>query len=882
MKKSEHQAIFRKDYKPSCYLIDSISLLFQLSPKATTVTAETRYYRNANCEEDCSELVLNGEFLQLNDISINGHVLRDHQFSIDEHSLTIKNPPEAFTLKVGTTINPEANSALTGLYRSGGNYCTQCEAEGFRRITYYLDRPDVLAPFRTRIEAAENQCRFLLSNGNLVKKGSLEGGKHFAEWYDPHPKPCYLFALVAGNLSCLKDVFTTKSGKEVSLQIYTEKRNKDKCGHAMVSLKKAMRWDEDVYGLQYDLDSYMVVAVDDFNMGAMENKGLNIFNSKYVLASPETATDQDYIGIEGVIAHEYFHNWTGNRVTCRDWFQLSLKEGLTVFRDQEFSADMNSRAVQRISDVNILRNNQFREDAGPMAHPIRPDSYVEINNFYTVTIYNKGAEVVRMIEKVLGKDNFRKGMDLYFERFDNQAVTCDDFVTAMADASGIDLDQFTLWYSQAGTPVLDVKESWNQENGEYSLTISQQCPATPNQPQKKPFHIPVEIGLLEFSADSTVESATVLARTSQLLVLNERTKTFRFPEKKKRPIVSFLRNFSAPVNVNAFQSREELCLLMAHDDALFNRWNSAHQLSVDIINEVRHSLKLQEEPVVDKRFLEALSVCLDKQEDRALCAKILTLPSESYLAQQVSTVEPDLLHRSVLFVRKAIALYLWEKLEDVYHRCHERDDYSISAAAMAQRSLKNCCLAYLATPGLEDSRGQQLCLHQVQLNANMTDVFAALAALSHFESDTKENVFKTFYEEWRNDSLVVDKWLTLQATSSLSSTLDKVKELMHHEVFSLKNPNKVRALIGAFCGLNHFRFHHDTGAGYRFLAEQVIKIDPLNSQIAARLLVPFVQYSKYTLKLKTLMEEQLIHIANQKDLSADVHEIVAKTLGLKS
>ncbi len=882
MKKSGHQTIFRKDYKPSYYLIDNISLLFQLSPKATIVTAETRYYRNAKCEEKSGKLLLNGEFLQLNSISLDGHLLRDDQFSIDERSLTIKNPPKAFTLKVVTTINPEKNSALTGLYRSGGNYCTQCEAEGFRRITYYLDRPDVLATFRTRIEAEKKQCKVLLSNGNLVKKGSLDGARHFAEWYDPHPKPSYLFALVAGNLSCLEDIFTTQSGKEVSLQIYTEKRNRDKCGHAMVSLKKAMRWDEDVYGLEYDLDSYIVVAVDDFNMGAMENKGLNIFNSKYVLASPETATDQDYIGIEGVIAHEYFHNWTGNRVTCRDWFQLSLKEGLTVFRDQEFSADMNSRAVQRIRDVNILRNNQFREDAGPMAHPVRPDSYVEINNFYTVTIYNKGAEVVRMIEKLLGKDNFRKGMDLYFKRFDNQAVTCDDFINAMADASGIDLDQFKLWYSQAGTPKLEVKESWDQYSGEYSLTISQQCPATPNQPQKSPFLIPVEIGLLEFSAGSTVESATVPESTDYLLVLKERTKTYRFPAKKNKPIVSFLRNFSAPVNVNKFQSREELCLLMAYDDALFNRWNAAHQLSVEIINDVHHSLKFEKKPTVDKRYLEALSVCLDKQEDKALCAKILTLPSELYLAQQVKIVEPDLLHRSVLFVRKTIALFLWKKLEDVYYRCQERDEYSISAAAMAQRSLKNCCLAYLATPGLDDSRGQQFCLDQIRLKANMTDVFAALAALSHFESDKKEDAFKTFYEEWRNDSLVVDKWLTLQATSSLPSTLETVKELMNHEAFSLKNPNKVRALIGAFCGLNHFRFHHDTGAGYRFLAEQVIKIDPLNSQIAARLLVPLVSYSKYTLKLKTMMAEQLYYIANQKGLSADVHEIVAKTLDRKS
>ncbi|MEE4241668.1 MAG: aminopeptidase N, partial [Desulfopila sp.] len=727
MKKTKHQAIFRKDYTPSSYLIENISLLFQLNPGSTTVTAETTFYRNQK-SNDFSSLVLDGEMLHLESISLDGRTLQENLYTIDSKGLTLQRPPEAFTLRIVTTIYPEKNSALSGLYRSGGNYCTQCEAEGFRRITYYLDRPDVLATFTTRIEADSDDYKILLSNGNLKQKGTLNNKRHFAEWHDPHPKPSYLFALVAGNLSSITDTFITKSGNCVSLQIYTENKNRNKCDHAMSSLKKAMRWDEEVYGLEYDLDNYMIVAVDDFNMGAMENKGLNIFNSKYVLASHETATDQDYIGIEGVIAHEYFHNWTGNRVTCRDWFQLSLKEGLTVFRDQEFSADMNSRTVQRIDDVNILRNNQFREDAGPMAHPVRPDAYVEVNNFYTVTVYNKGAEVVRMIERILGNTLFRKGMDLYFEKYDNQAVTCDDFVDVMAEASGVDLNQFKLWYSQAGTPVLEVEELWDKESGEYVVTVSQKCPPSPKQQKKSPFHIPIEIGLLEFSKNAIEGTVTLEKTTRKLLELKKSKERFSFKNLKNKPLLSFLRNFSAPVKVRKFQPKSELFLLMAHDDDLFNRWNYAHQLTVDVIKNVTLSLKFGKKPIVDKDYLEALSVCIQKQEDMALCAKILTFPSEPYLAQQMKVVEPELLHRSVTIVKKTVAIFLWNWLEDTYRQCYDADRHSISAAAMAQRSLKNCCLAYLSLPGIEDSAAQQLCLKHLRMSRNMTDVFAALSA----------------------------------------------------------------------------------------------------------------------------------------------------------
>jgi aminopeptidase N len=879
MKNPDHKKVYRQDYLPSPYLAESIQLLFQLNSRKTRVVAITQLKRNGKFPGEVGELHLDGEFLTLIDIAIDAVPLKKDRFKLGTNKLILFDPPETFTLQVTTEIDPEANTALSGLYRSGGNYCTQCEAEGFRRITYYLDRPDVLATFTTRIEADRTQCPVLLSNGNLLEKGMLEGNDHYAVWQDPYPKPCYLFALVAGDLSCIQDGFKTQSGKEIALRIYVEPRNKEKCSHAMASIKKAMRWDEQKYGLEYDLENYMIVAVDDFNMGAMENKGLNIFNSKYVLASPESATDQDYVGIEGVVAHEYFHNWTGNRVTCRDWFQLSLKEGLTVFRDQEFSADMNSRATQRISDVTVLRNSQFREDAGPMAHPVRPDSYVEINNFYTVTVYNKGAEVVRMLHKIIGEKKFRKGMDLYFEKFDGKAVTCDDFVDTMSEASGTDLEQFKLWYSQSGTPVLEVEEDWNEKSKKFSLKITQKCLPTPSQPDKKPFHIPVEIGLLYSPKSLTSQPASEDDEESHMLELTDRKHEYSFSHFENKPILSFLRDFTAPVKVERFQRREELCYLMARDSNLFNRWDSAFQLSVEIINDFINALRGKAEPGMDRDYLDAFSLCLQDDSDPALTAHALTLPTETYLAQQMEIVEPELLYRAVSSVKESLSTSLYEQFFQVYRICADSSEYTITPRAMGRRSLKNCCLSYMMAPGVADRESIAICLEQYYRKENMTDVIAALTALSHLDIPERKDAFADFYDEWRNNPLVVDKWLSLQAASSLPDTLSTVRELMKHEAFTLTNPNKVRALVGVFCSSNHARFHDDSGAGYRFLTEQVLRLDPINPQIAAKLLVPFTSYSRYTKKLKAMMGEQLQVIHSQKGLSADVYEIIEKCLG---
>lgn len=878
MSSSTHKTIFRKDYLPSPYLIEAINLTFILEPEETRVTSITKYYKNNAFPHQVEELSLNGEELKLIHLALDGVTLRENQYRLTENMLTLLQPPETFTLEITTEINPLANTSLNGLYQSSNNYCTQCEAEGFRRITYFLDRPDVLAKYTTRIEADKNLCPVLLSNGNLVEKGDCNNGTHFAVWQDPFPKPSYLFALVAGDLVHIEDRFITKSGREVDLQIFVEHRNKDKCDHAMVALKKAMKWDEEVYGLEYDLDIYMIVAVDDFNMGAMENKGLNVFNSKYVLASPESATDQDYLGIEGVIAHEYFHNWTGNRVTCRDWFQLSLKEGLTVFRDQEFSADMHSRAVKRINDVKILRNFQFREDAGPMAHPVRPDSYVEINNFYTVTVYNKGAEVVRMLYRIVGKENFHKGMELYFKRFDGMAVTCDDFVTAIADASGMELDQFKLWYSQSGTPLLEIAESWNDEQGEYGITIEQSCEPTPGQDSKKPFHIPLEIGVLEPLTAASGNSLSCAKEICDFVELKEHKHHFNYSGFKEKPVLSISRGFSAPVNTKIEQPREELAFLMAHDSDLFNKWDSAFKLSTDILLETIDLLKKRKKTNLDPLYIEAFKACLGSDGDMALTAQALTLPSETYLAQQITVVEPALINNAVKFVKNSLAKALCVEFSEKYHECEVKEEYFLTGEAMGRRSLKNCCLSYLMASDVIEEKNLQLCLEQFHRAENMTDVIAALAALSHIEGEERDKAFTNFYDKWKHDPLVIDKWFALQACSDLEITLANVKKLMEHEAFSLENPNKVRSLIGVFCSMNHHRFHEENGAGYRFLAQQILAIDKKNPQIAARLVSPFISYVKYSQKLKAQMHEQLRFILMQKGISADVYEIVNKSL----
>ncbi len=870
MTETAHSTIYRKDYQVPPYLIDEINLTFILTDKECVVRALSSLRKN-DAYQGAAPLILDGQELELLSLAIDDQELSPDAYVKDKDGLTIHETPDRFVLETTTKIYPDANTALEGLYRSSGNFCTQCEAEGFRKITYYLDRPDVMARFTTRIEADKESCPVLLSNGNLLEEGGLSGGRHYAVWQDPFPKPCYLFALVAGDLVFIQDTFCTRSGRNIDLRIYVQARNREKCDHAMRSLKKAMQWDEEVFGLEYDLDTFMIVAVDDFNMGAMENKGLNVFNSKYVLASKETATDQDYLGIEGVIAHEYFHNWTGNRVTCRDWFQLSLKEGLTVFRDQEFSADMNSRAVQRIDDVRILRNFQFREDSGPMAHPVRPDSYVEINNFYTVTVYNKGAEVIRMMHTLLGAENFRKGMDLYFARHDGQAVTCDDFAAAMADASAVDLDQFKLWYSQSGTPLLQVKEDWNQGEEEYTLKIRQSCPPTPGQESKKPFHIPVAFGLLDRSGKD-------ISLASNLLELRQEEETFTFKGFQEQPMLSFLRGYTSPVKADTGQGREQLAFLMAHDNDPFNRWDAALRLSGSIILELTAKRERGESLALDPLFVDAVGKILgDTETDRSLLAMALTLPEESYLAQQMDIVDPDNLHLARKFVRQELAATLQEEFRATRDANREQGDYGLSPEQMGRRSLKNVCLSYLLSGDQPAQEDVVLALAQYEKGGNMTDVIAVLAALSHCAIAERQELLDNFYEKWKTDGLVMDKWLILQATSSLPQTLESVRALMDHPAFSLANPNKVRSLIGAF-GSNHVRFHSDDGEGYRFLADQILTLDSRNPQIASRLTTPFATWKRYDQKRQELMQAQLQRIAAKDGLSGDVFEMVRRSL----
>ncbi|BHH83018.1 aminopeptidase N [Desulforhopalus sp. 52FAK] len=871
MKIDQPVAIFRKDYTPFPFNVDSLELDFQLYDDRTIVKATTVYRAVGGGTGDDKDLYLYGEELVLLSILVDGKELGDGAYSKDDKGLTIQSPGQSFTLEIETEIYPEKNSSLEGLYRSSGNYCTQCEAEGFRKITYYPDRPDVLTQFTTRIEADKVQCPVMLSNGNLIDSGETADGRHFAVWQDPFDKPSYLFALVAGQLVSLDDRFKTCSGREVELKIFVEEKNADKCAHAMESLKKSMKWDEDVFGLEYDLDIFMIVAVDDFNMGAMENKGLNVFNSKYVMSTPESATDQDYLGIEGVIGHEYFHNWTGNRVTCRDWFQLSLKEGLTVFRDQEFSSDMNSRAVQRIDDVRILRNVQFREDGGPMAHPVRPDSFVEINNFYTATVYNKGAEVIRMMHTLIGKDAFRKGMDLYFERHDGQAVTCDDFVLAMESASGVDLEQFRHWYSQAGTPLLQVTTHWDKESLEFTVTLKQSCEPTPRQDVKLPFHIPVKIGLLGSGGNELI--------VEQILELKDAEQHFVFKDITEKPVLSFLRDFSAPVRVKPFQSDEELSFLMANDSNLFNRWDSATQLSSKIILRVVEQLKNGEPPKIDNFYLDAIEQTLSSvMDDKDLTALALQLPTETTLAQEMEVIYPKHLHDARTFVKRSIAEKCHGQLTTLYNENQSRGDYSIAPEAKGRRSLRNLCLSYLMAPQPSSGDVLALCRSQYDNATNMTDAIAAIALLVNGDNEGRTEVLQDFYDKWKEDALVLDKWFAIQALSETPDVLAEVRSLMEHPAFSIKNPNKVRSLVGTFCSGNHAAFHNENGEGYRFLSAQIIALNKINPQIAARLLSPMINWKRYEPKLKGLMEKELNFILKQKDLSQDVLEIVTNSL----
>ncbi|MFT7413813.1 MAG: aminopeptidase N [Methylophagaceae bacterium] len=872
---------FLADYKVPNFLIDTVHLTFDIDASTTRVRSVLTMRKNPQSEQENTDCVLDGEHLELVSIKLDSRPLQGNEYQRSDNSLLLSSLPDRFELEIETLIQPDQNTALEGLYHSGSLLCTQCEAEGFRRITYYMDRPDVMAIFTVSIVGDKQQWPIMLSNGNMEEQGQFDDGRHWTRWHDPHPKPSYLFALVAGDLYCQQDSFKTMSGRDVSLQIYVDHENSHKCDHALMSLKKAMLWDEETYGREYDLDVFMIVAVNDFNMGAMENKGLNIFNSSCVLASPETATDADYYRIQGVVGHEYFHNWSGNRVTCRDWFQLSLKEGFTVLRDQQFSGDMNSEAVQRIDDVNQLRIMQFAEDAGPMAHPVRPASFIEISNFYTVTIYEKGAQVVGMIKTIVGAEGFRKGTDLYFQRHDGQAVTTDDFVKAIEDANNVDLNQFKRWYSQAGTPVLTIETQYNELLQTYTLIVNQYCPATPGQDKKQPLYIPLAVGLLNKNGEAIplqLEGEdTASEQDTKVLDITEQQQTFIFMSVQAEPIPSLLRGFSAPVKITMARSDADLAFLMANDSDSFNRWDAGQTWLINVllslINDVQHQRHLGLPEGLIEQFSNVLT---DEDIDPALIAKMLTIPSENYLAAQMAIADVDAIHTAREFLKKSIATGLKQQFSDIYQRHNARAKYQFNAVDMAKRSLKNMCLSYLMTA--EDPMQTQRCLKQMKQSDNMTDRLTGLVLLSEQSGPEKEHALRAFYEQWKHDRLVVDKWLTVQAQSTLPGTLIRVKGLMKHPAFSIKNPNNVRALIGQFCRNNPINFHAKDGSGYQFLAEQIVVLNKLNPQVAARMLGAFNSWRQYDATRQAMMKQVLKDIASQDDLSSDVYEVVTKYL----
>lgn len=886
-------SIYLRDYQVPDYLIDKTNLHVDIYDERTIVTANLQLRVNPATTKTVSSLTLHGVDLELISIAIDGKLLNSNDYSFGEETLTIVNTPAQFTITSVVCIKPELNTSLEGLYKSRTMYCTQCEAEGFRKITYYLDRPDVMSEFTTTV-VADKKYPILLSNGNLIDRNDLDSNRHFATWHDPFKKPAYLFALVAGDLLHIEDKYTTCSDREVTLKIFVEPKDLDKCGHAMTSLKNSMRWDEEVYGREYDLDIFMIVAVDDFNMGAMENKGLNIFNTSCVLAKPETTTDSGFQRVEGVVAHEYFHNWTGNRITCRDWFQLSLKEGFTVYRDSEFSADMGSRTVKRVEDVSLLRTLQFAEDAGPMAHPIRPESYIEISNFYTMTVYEKGAEIVRMLANLLGKVNFRKGTDLYFERHDGQAVTTEDFVAALADASGKDFTQFKRWYSQAGTPRLHVTDEYNEDAQEYSLHIKQTCPATPECQHKLPFHIPIAMGLLGSAGDlplylkGTEPDFETSDNTHMVIELTEAEQTFVFARVQEKPVPSLLRGFSAPVKLSYVYSREDLMMLMSSDNDGFNRWDASQQLALQVIDDVIAAYQRGEDIKVisiDERLINAYrNVLQDSSLDQAMVAYMLSVPSEAYISELAEVVDVEAIHCSRSAVRKIIARELRSEFERIYHSYNHQAAYSATADAIAARSLKNVALAYLML--LDDEKIIGACKHQYATANNMTDVMSALTQLVNADSSVAQQLAEScladFYQRWQHESLVINQWLSVQATCALPNTLARVKSLQEHTAYDAKNPNKIRSLVSSFCNANAINFHclaaNKTAPGYIFLANQIIQLNSQNPQIASRLLTPLTKWKKYNFIRQNLMRTELKRILAEPNLSKDVFEVVSKSL----
>jgi aminopeptidase N len=879
MRTDTPQTIYRNDYTAPTYLVDTVELGFDLDPERTIVASRLRMTRNP--DSAARQIELYGEKLTLVALRMNGKTLGKRDYRIDGHLLTIPNAPDEVTLEIETLTCPVKNTTLNGLYVSNGNFFTQCEAEGFRAITYFPDRPDVMARYTVMLRADKKLYPVLLSNGNLIEEGELGDGRHYAKWEDPFKKPSYLFALVAARLVCQQETFRLADGRDALLQVWVEEGNLDKTDYAMQSLKNSIVWDEQRFGLELDLDRFMIVAVSDFNMGAMENKGLNIFNTKFVLANSRVATDTDYAGIEAVVGHEYFHNWTGNRVTCRDWFQLSLKEGLTVFRDQEFSSDMigtaSGRAVTRIDQVRTLRQAQFPEDAGPMAHPVRPDSFVEINNFYTVTVYEKGAEVVRMYQTLVGRDGFRKGMDLYFMRHDEQAVECDDFRHAMGDANGRDFTQFERWYSQAGTPVLHATSAYDARAKTYALTLTQSCPATPGQERKLPFHIPVAVGLLGADGKdlALVIDGEKFGKTAVLELL-EATQTFVFTGVSEAPTPSILRDFSAPVVLDYDYTDAQLLHLFSHDSDPVNRWEAGQRLAMERLLKLAAAIAAGTKLELDDTFVDAMrKILVDTTLDAGFREQALLLPSESMVADQMEAVNPLAIHLARQFMRRIIGLALRDDLLAQYHANLTPGPYSPDAVSAGRRALKNLALAYMAAEPDADT----LALVQQQLdNAdNMTDRVAALVALIHAQAPGADDALARFYDEFEIEALVVDKWFTMQAGAP-ATDVARVRALMKHKAFTMKNPNRARSLIFAFCNGNPSRFHAADGSGYAFWAEQVLALDAINPQVASRLARSMDRWRRYAPALQVQMKKALQQVAGTKKLSNDVREIVSKAL----
>jgi aminopeptidase N len=907
MRDAPPQVINLKDYTPPAFLISTVALDVDIAPAQATIHATLKCSRNAARNAPQEPLVLEGEGLELLSVSIDGRALAAGAYRVDDSHLTIAKVPASFTLETVVRFDPWKNTKLEGLYATKSGLVTQCEAEGFRRITYYIDRPDVMATYAVTLCADKARFPRLLANGNLVAQGEGEpagwfqpsprpspkgegekpGQRHWAKWEDPFPKPCYLFAMVAASLELLEDHFATRSGKKALLQIYVEPGKLDQAGFAMQALKKCMRWDEEIFGLELDLERFMIVAVSDFNAGAMENKGLNIFNTKYILARSDTATDYDYFGVDKVVAHEYFHNWTGNRVTCRDWFQLSLKEGLTVYRDQEYSADEYSRPVVRIQEVRDLRSRQFPEDAGPMAHPVRPESYVEINNFYTSTVYDKGAEVVRMYATMLGKEGFRRGMDLYFQRHDGQAVTCDDFRAAMADANDVDLSQFGRWYSQAGTPVVECRGEYDAAKETYTLHVKQSCPATPGQAVKEPFVIPLAVGLVDLDGRDlpvNIDSQSLFmgsrghgARTA-VLALTQAEHKFVFKQVPENPVPSLLRGFSAPVHVRYAYTDAELTHLMAYDADAFNRWEAGQALATRTLLASAENVRAGRATDIPSAYIEAMGrVISDGSKDPAFAAEALLLPEEGYLAECMEVADPEAIHVARLRLMREIATKYRTRFEGAFRHFTSPGPYSPDAAAAGRRALRNEALAYVST--IDDATSRALAFLEFRRAENMTDAMAALACLANSAGAERERALAMFYEKWKGEALVVDKWFRVQATSWLPGTLDRVKALLGHEAFDLRNPNRARALLHAFAMENPLHFHAADGSGYRWIAEQVVALDKLNPQVASRLARAFDRWRKYDEGRQGHARQALESIRSAPGLSGNVGEVVGRALG---